>query len=508
MSLKHIPNEGIITSIYKETFPEQNLSEYPYLNNYQQLFTKEKSITCLPPPTFRVGYNGYWKDIPPSSLKKWDILGLEPYSPAKNIEYFILTPYYINDLFRKRLYSFFRELCCVYQNNNLGNHLPANKLSDGGVPGLFITKDRHNKNYYENSCLGLGKYITENLKEYSASSSVVVYMVDDFYYREYREYHKIFLSSVNYRDIIVQHIPQHMVLNSVINPVQLKQLSMTIFSKTRRIYIPSGTENFLPLYEPLFALSPTISSRSVLPEDKVIHISYKISKEYGEDQVIVTMVWSDSRGELLEYRVESSYDYPDFIIHKLYNLTYKHILPQVDHNWHLVIAKVDGYSNEEINNWQERTRALIAQKDDKAKNIASIILVSVKTENNFCIYKEEKDDKNSSFIVIPDERCIFKNTHGEPPIKVGYLINDKQESLQIELNLIEGFHEQGLNPDEVIREILSQYHNLTWLTFGMKQLSIKLGTEDRDMPLHLSLTNKLENLRLMFEKEPENINKE
>jgi hypothetical protein len=67
----------------------------------------------LPIPRLLVGYQEEWIKLPPTVLNLWEKARLEPYSPKKNVSYFVLCP--DNQSLLADATNFFKELSCVYE---------------------------------------------------------------------------------------------------------------------------------------------------------------------------------------------------------------------------------------------------------------------------------------------------------------------------------------------------------------------------------------------------------
>lgn len=80
------------------------------------------TLTMLPLPAIRVGYQDDWLDMPAKNLQFWEKGPLEPYASRKPVSYYALCPDI--DLLTSAAAHFFQQLGTIYHACNLGTHTP------------------------------------------------------------------------------------------------------------------------------------------------------------------------------------------------------------------------------------------------------------------------------------------------------------------------------------------------------------------------------------------------
>eukprot|EP01133_Synstelium_polycarpum_P007233 gene7233-8408_t len=112
----HRSNEAMETTTAGRSATEDNVGPLA-IGSGSQVF---EEIEWMPLPKLVVGYKDEWMEVPTTVIRHWDKALLEPYSPKKNITYYVVCP--DTPVMRVHVPPFFSDISCIYEVNHLGHH--------------------------------------------------------------------------------------------------------------------------------------------------------------------------------------------------------------------------------------------------------------------------------------------------------------------------------------------------------------------------------------------------
>eukprot|EP01132_Coremiostelium_polycephalum_P000448 gene448-567_t len=412
-------------------------------------------------PKLIVGYKEEWLEVPFTTIRYWDKAQLEPYSPKKNITYFVLCP--DTPTMKIHVPAFFSDLSCIYETNHLGNHMPqpSNSVFHNGI--CYIQSGHPNGaefnpqvyiNSYLLACVKISDYLKNLSTQYMENNCIVLYIVNPFtdisQFKFNQDATKKNTSSPNMftddqnnlkdsfsfisscfqsllRDtslheslnITIQIIPAEQIFlddSSQYVPTA-KEVAFTIFNKCRRISTLSSV---------LCGVSNNNNSSGSNCEESNLQCSYMVS----DDKKWISCTVTDDRGELLENKLiplgfsESTGEYSWresfqnfwFFITEIIGLT-------LISNCNIVIGKLGIISYPELNEW---TRILKQSQFELNQHIASrinnIIFLNFTFNSNLKLFSTElifdsklkqsligsvSSLKGQSYALYPSSSCTY-----------------------------------------------------------------------------------------------------
>ncbi|OAD76439.1 alpha trans-inducing transcription factor [Phycomyces blakesleeanus NRRL 1555(-)] len=399
----------------------------------------EPNLDTLIPPNIVVSRQENLLEGSPKLLTFWEKLRLAPYSPPKNINYFVVFPK--NEDLESNVSHFFRGLSTVYDTCLLGSHYPA-KIGNyrrGLVPVPILprlqeeTWDDQQLRSYTAECRNLGAALRTANAE---NMHIVIYIVNPSSHlsanlelsRCFRklvvEYQKTFQDSLskptdkNRARLVMQLIPIEHILRSTSFGGYLKfgfkEVAFSVYTKCHTVVgrnhgqvgnneIQSATE----LYTPPFVLAKPIpetinfsvkegphSFPIILEDNASLHLGYCFSIDHRW----MILVWTDHRGELIEFSVLDCIKNSNGSLSAVFEEAWwrtKEISRRTGFPWTYVIAKIGLMFEDELKAWMD-----IIPNDEKA------VIVCVDMEST--LYLHLTADATS----IPYEQSHTPNSGG------------------------------------------------------------------------------------------------
>ncbi|KAI9024364.1 mediator complex subunit 13 C-terminal-domain-containing protein [Phycomyces nitens] len=297
----------------------------------------EPNLAPLRPPMIIVGRDDNCIEGSSDLITFWEKMRLEPYVCRKNVQYIVLCPK--GERLEAQVDTFFRKgLSVVYETCLLGNHRPYNIANGhhGVVPVELLAhssgdswKTQQYKSYM-NACITLGSALGN--KTVDKDQHVVIYLVNpvedlSFSLDLSRCFNALKMAfgmglSKGKAQLVMQLVPiQHILLSSSFGGYTkfgLKEMAFSVYTRCDAVVSRStrGTLCDVPpktsIYTPIFALTrpvpdtirfslkkPLSAAPILLDRGAMLHLAYSFSV----DKQWLIVVWSDHRGELLEYSV-------------------------------------------------------------------------------------------------------------------------------------------------------------------------------------------------------------
>ncbi|KAF7721033.1 mediator of RNA polymerase II transcription subunit 13 [Apophysomyces ossiformis] len=356
----------------------------------------EPNLDTLHPPDVVVSRQEDLIEGSPKLITFWEKLRLEPYSPKKNVHYFVVFPK--NAELETAASQFLTGLSTIYETCLLGIHYPGNagSYSRGLVPVPLLPilpdesrKERQLRSYIA-ECQNLGYLLATTAAE---NTHTVVYMVNpssdrSSYMDLCRCFRKLVLayesttteemeakaSNVNRTKLVMQIIPiEHILQPTAFNgylKFGLKEIAFSVYSKCHTV-VPQNNHltdsndqvSVMEIYTPAFVLAKAVPETLtfalknvmsgfpiILDQQETLHIGYCLSV----DQRWMVVIWTDNRGELLDYsvlRVKNS-SKPNLrdIFDEIWWRT-KEVAQRTGFPWTFVIAKLGLIFENELQAW-------------------------------------------------------------------------------------------------------------------------------------------------------------
>ncbi|KAI8096464.1 mediator complex subunit 13 C-terminal-domain-containing protein [Halteromyces radiatus] len=368
----------------------------------------EPNFDTLHSPDIVVSRHDEFIEGSPKMIDFWEKLRLEPYSAKKNISYFAVCPN--NDELESAVQVFFKGLSTVYEACCLGAHHPGHigPYRRGTVPVTLLPeeqgqskRERQLKSYMatcEQLGTSLGGVMAENVY-------IVIYMVNPYphlsshldlskcYDRLMNAFEQARLQHTNTSIIsgttatsrlpsektrarlVMQLVPiEHIVRCTDFGSYTkngLKEIAFSVYSKCPTIvnnHVKINVEeeittpNTAEIYAPPFvltkqipenitySLTPSLNAPVLLDQDATLHLAYG----YSLDRRWMVVVWTDHRGELVEFAVlrASARQSAPFVT--VFEEAWKRTLEiagQTDFMWTFVIVKMGLMFENELQAW-------------------------------------------------------------------------------------------------------------------------------------------------------------
>ncbi|KAH7119743.1 mediator complex subunit 13 C-terminal-domain-containing protein, partial [Dendryphion nanum] len=336
-------------------------------------------------PYMRVRRGDTLWDMLPPALAFWEVLGLAPSSPAKNVVSFCVYPH--SESIIPCLENFMLNMQVAYESCKLGNHVKGDTVPEYGrglVP-CKIGSSKTSRAVYKalrDTCISLGKLLSMkhaqmNVKDDQKTNAFVIYMIDPFndpsaiwelcssFWALFQSYGQGPTNRPDYvakPDLVLQIVPIKYIASLDV-PITLA--TSTYASLAREVYdrcppsAPSEDKTPLSIYSaPSFQLEEAIPRRipfifsvetpqDLLRENSYIHIGYAISL----DGSWVTAAWTDGCGKsqaVISYNLGTRAF--GEIAKEIWQTTFE-ILQARRVMWRVCIAKAGVMEREEIEAW-------------------------------------------------------------------------------------------------------------------------------------------------------------
>ncbi|KAG0172639.1 mediator of RNA polymerase II transcription subunit 13 [Apophysomyces sp. BC1034] len=355
----------------------------------------EPNLDTLYPPDVVVSRQEDLVEGSPKLITFWEKLRLEPYSPKKNVHYFAVFP--SNTELENVTSQFLTGLSTVYETCLLGNHYPGNAGSyhRGLVPVPLLPEssgeswnDRQFRSYMaecQNLGSALGSTVVENMH-------IVVYLVNpSSHYSSNLDLSRCFrklmiayeaaamgLATQTTEDSRARVVMQLVPIEHILQPTAfggylkfgLKEIAFSVYSKCHTV-VPRdncqmGADDYrstTEVYAPAFVLTKTapetltfalknVSSAFpvILNQQEALHVGYCFSL----DQRWMIVVWTDNRGELVDYSVLDVKNHSDPSLRDIFDEIWwrtKEIAQRTAFPWTFVIAKLGLMFENELQAW-------------------------------------------------------------------------------------------------------------------------------------------------------------
>ncbi|KAI9278643.1 mediator complex subunit 13 C-terminal-domain-containing protein [Phascolomyces articulosus] len=352
--------------------------------------TGEPNLNALSPPEIVVGRQSECIQGATTMIGFWEKLRLEPYSSKNSILYFVLYP--DNHDIAGQLSMFFTNLNSVYETCQLGTHRPGStdQFFHGAVP---IQNDGSSwLNGYTRACEALGTALghTGTLPPERGISNIVIYLMNPSSqlssnldlsrcfskilssYAEAAKHHPT-RSNFTTHQFVMQIIPLNhaLRLDQTCTMVTLKDIAFSIYSQCHSLEDRldyDGKRSLSSFYTPPWVIAPQPPDSIKLSIDKPIvkfptivvdptatlHMAYSFSL----DRRWMVIVWSDHRGELLEFAVleiqSVSSKMPVSPLVKVFTEAWtrtRNIARRTGISWSYVLAKIGLIFESELQAW-------------------------------------------------------------------------------------------------------------------------------------------------------------
>ncbi|KAI7876414.1 hypothetical protein K492DRAFT_210351 [Lichtheimia hyalospora FSU 10163] len=317
-----------------ETTPTQ--SRYYGKFQVKKRRSNEPDLQLLGPPDIVVGRNDDWLEGSAGMIHLWEKLKLEPYSFKNNVRYFAMYP--DNQEMTKAVSTFIANLSGAYEVCNLGTHLPGRaEPYTGGIATVPLHANTPWTTAYNDACERLGTTLgmTNMLPQERNTTNIVIYLINpstqlssnlalsrafrtlvSAYTAVYRRFGR---ATIHPRALAMQIIPAEHVLRvgeSCAMPV-FKDIAFSVYSQChstlQRSKKVDNTQSHSILYTPPWVIAQRVPDtirfsfkRPLVPyptvivdSDAMLHMVYSFSL----DRRWMIIVWSDHRGELVEFAV-------------------------------------------------------------------------------------------------------------------------------------------------------------------------------------------------------------
>ncbi|KAL0075005.1 mediator complex subunit 13 C-terminal-domain-containing protein [Phycomyces blakesleeanus] len=349
----------------------------------------EPNLAPLRPPMILVGRDDNCIEGSSDLITFWEKMRLEPYVCRKNVQYVVLCPK--GERLESQADEFFRKgLSVIYETCLLGNHRPYNLANgrNGVVPVELLAhssgnswKTRQYKSYM-NACLTLGSALGN--KSVDNDQHVVIYLVNpvenlSFSLDLSRCFNALKMAfgmglSKGKAQLVMQIVPvQHILLSSSFGGYTkfgLKEIAFSVYTRCDTVVSRStrGTLCDVPpktaIYTPIFVLTkpipetirfslkkPLSATPILLDRGAMLHLAYTFSV----DKQWLIIVWSDHRGELLEYSVLKTTNQSvrlslEAMLTEIWTRT-KEIAQRTGFVWTFTIAKLGLMFEDELKVW-------------------------------------------------------------------------------------------------------------------------------------------------------------
>lgn len=341
----------------------------------------DAEVVPLEIPQVIAGYEDEWASVPPSVVPLWEKAVLEPYSPAKDIIFYVVMPSSPSLDFIAR--TFFRELSCMYEACRLGNHRPHDT-----EPVIAVERAANDTQLsaYSAAFQTLAKNLLKNSLSYP-DSSFVVYIVHSFSRAPAAagELHQLaseIVRECSGRNSLVNVVVQMLSVEEIHVreglSLALKELAFSSFTKTRRVAFPHLSAK---IYEPLFVLAPP-SKEPKEPRENTLHVGVARSEDGLWEMCAVT----DERGELLEVKpfLRASFS-ADALRREMWTFATQFLLGARDVRWRAAITCfTETLDEEERLLWREAVCG-VRSADESSVPLSRVALLccSIETQLQF-----------------------------------------------------------------------------------------------------------------------------
>ncbi|KAH3745377.1 Mediator of RNA polymerase II transcription subunit 13 [Pelomyxa schiedti] len=419
----------------------------------------------LAPALMVVGYKDECLQIHPHLVPLWEKLQFEPFSPRKNVTYYVLCP--DNSAILPQIRSFFRNLSCTYETCNLGTHTPSTLFSDGLVLVAQELQNGkpapHSHSSFSDAARNLSQKIMAQ-RTFSENICNVVYIVNPFLYTSsvhtLQVLCKLMMDVTSHTSsqkmnisISVQSIPILQILNEEAILPLLKEISFAVYNRARRCYsyqseptpiLKKHTRDpnkcsIYSFFEPSVVLLPVVGTNQMNPQSQqdtnqsrpllqyhqcpflhdehVLHICYM----YSDDGKYIVTTVTDKIGELLETWIVVATGRPTFkalwlrCVDMMHATGYK--------GWAVALEKFGIIHMTEWEDW----KALLYE--DELTNcedlVRSIAVVSLKFSPSLQTYSDGVDVlKNSTWVFFPAAPLEYSLDANSPvPLCSGFVIS-------------------------------------------------------------------------------------
>ncbi|GAA5814037.1 hypothetical protein MFLAVUS_007527 [Mucor flavus] len=352
----------------------------------------EPNLDTLQPPNITISRQDDFIEGSSKLIMFWEKLRLEPYSSKKHVNYFVVYPK--NESIENSVTHFFKGLSTLYETCHLGVHQPGNTgiYRRGHVPVPLLpqsedesSEDRQLQSYIA-ECQNLGSALGGSLAE---NVHIVIYIVNPASHLGSnldlsRCFSKL-MAAFNAASIgsqttektrarlAMQLVPIEHILRSTsfggCLKFGLKEIAFSVYSKCHAVvgrhHTMKGIEDTNPvteMYAPPFILSKPIPATipfklkkalsafpDILENHAVLHMGYCFSF----DKRYMIIVWTDNRGELVEFSVLDNRPYHldlATVFEEAWVKT-KEIAKRAGFAWTIVIAKIGLLFEHELQAW-------------------------------------------------------------------------------------------------------------------------------------------------------------
>ncbi|KAI9499248.1 mediator complex subunit 13 C-terminal-domain-containing protein [Zychaea mexicana] len=351
----------------------------------------EPNLNMLLPPDIVVGRQSEWVEGSTAMVGFWEKLRLEPYSSKNNILYFVVYP--DNRDVAAQLSTFFTNLNNVYETCQLGLHRPGatEQFYHGAVP-VPSPNESTWKDGYMAACENLGSALGRvniTSQEHDISNIVIYLMNPSSQLSSNLDLSRCFskllsayittarrhrASDISTSRFVMQILPlDHALrLENTCTLLALKDIAFSIYSQCHSIerrqdhidHVRSISSFYTPpwiiaqqppgsiklsIKNPLVAF-PTV----ILDPSATLHMAYSFSL----DRRWMVIVWSDHRGELLEFAVleiqAASSKTPVSPLVKVFTEAWtrtRNIARRTGIAWSFVLAKIGLIFESELQAW-------------------------------------------------------------------------------------------------------------------------------------------------------------
>ncbi|KAI9025886.1 mediator complex subunit 13 C-terminal-domain-containing protein [Phycomyces nitens] len=388
----------------------------------------EPNLDILTPPNIVVSRQENLLEGSPKLLTFWEKLRLGPYSPQKNINFFVVFPK--NEDLESTVYQFFKGLSTVYDTCLLGTHCAKNigSYRNGLVPVPILRKlqdetwDEQQLRSYMAECQNLGATLRATNVE---NIHIVIYLVNPSshlsanldlsrcfrklvveYQRSPDSLSKI--ADKNRARLVMQIMPIEHILRSTsfggYLKFGLKEVAFSVYTKCHTVVGRNHgqvgineTQSATELYTPPFVLAKPIPETInfsvkeglhpfpiILEDNASLHLGYCFSFDHRW----MILVWTDHRGELIEFSVLDCIKNSNGSLSAVFEEAWwrtKEISRRTGFPWTFVIAKIGLMFEDELKVWMD-----IIPNDEKA------VIVCVDMESTLYLYLTADSNSTSN----------------------------------------------------------------------------------------------------------------
>ncbi|KAI7854657.1 mediator complex subunit 13 C-terminal-domain-containing protein [Circinella umbellata] len=396
----------------------------------------EPNLKALVPPEIVVGRQNEWVQGSTTMIGFWEKLRLEPYSSKNNILYFVVYP--DNRDIATQLSMFFTNLNSVYETCQLGIHRPGSteQIFHGAVPVPINRGDSSStwQKGYMAACENLGAALGRAgvIANDRGISNIVIYLMNPSSqlssnldlsrcfskmlstYSNTARHHPSTKANFSTRQFAMQIVPlDHALrLDHTCTMLTLKDIVFSVYSQCHSVESRQTCDNTRAIssfYTPPWIIAqqlpetiklsikkPLIKFPEVIVDPAAtLHMAYSFSL----DRRWMVIVWSDHRGELLEFAVleiqAASNKQPVSPLVKVFTEAWtrtRDIANRTGVAWSYVLAKIGLIFESELQAWLDAFHTTTKKFDAKVA-IVSIDIESPLHFDDESLYQHQSNDE-------------------------------------------------------------------------------------------------------------------